>query len=145
MELITTIKDAWGWTGLCPSQIVGENDFGNLMIKDHTGSYWRICPEDLYCEVVAATREELDQLSRNAEFVGDWQMQALVDQARERLGPLQPGYKYCLKVPGTLGGEYGGDNLGVISLTELISASGHLAKETANLPDGAKVRINITD
>lgn len=35
--------------------------------------------------------------------------------------------KYCLKIPGVIGGEHGGDNLGRISLDELIRASGHIA------------------
>lgn len=51
MELIATVKEAWGWTGLEPYQIVGDNDFGNLMIKDQSDRYWRLCPEDLYCKV----------------------------------------------------------------------------------------------
>lgn len=145
MELIAIIEEAWRWTGIQPDQIVGENDFGNLMIKDVTGSYWRLCPEDLYCKVIAGSRAELDQLSHDQEFLQDWYMTDLVQQARERLGTLSPGLKYCLKIPGTLGGEYGGDNLGTISLGELISASGHIAQQIKDLPDGAQVRLSIVD
>lgn len=46
MELIAIVKEAWGWTGLDPDQIVGDNDFGNLIVKDQSGCYWRLCPED---------------------------------------------------------------------------------------------------
>ena len=31
MELIAIVAEAWGWTGLEPEEIIGENDFGNLM------------------------------------------------------------------------------------------------------------------
>jgi hypothetical protein len=62
---------------------------------------------------------ELDAMSRSQEFLHDWHMSALAAEARERIGPLSPGYKYCLKIPGALGGEYGGDNLGSISLVGL--------------------------
>ena len=65
--------------------------------------------------------------------------------ARERVGALRPGFKYCLKIPGTLGGEYGGDNLGTISLGELISVSGDIAQQIKDLPDGAKIRLSIVD
>ena len=143
MELIATVKEAWGWTGLEPDQIVGDNDFGNLMIKDRSGRYWRLCPEDLYCKVVAQSREGLDRLSRDQEFLRDWHMSGLAQQARERLGPLRPGFKYCLKIPGALGGEYGGDNLATISLSELISASGDIAQQIKGLPDGAQVKLSI--
>ena len=72
-------------------------------------------------------------------------MTDLVHQAREFLGPLRPGYKYCLKIPGTLGGEYGGDNLATISLSELIAASGHIAQQIQELPDGAQVKLAIVE
>ena len=65
MELIAIVEEAWGWTGLKPDRIVGDNDFGNLMIKDQSGRYWRLCPEDLYCKVIANSRAELDQLSQD--------------------------------------------------------------------------------
>ena len=145
MELIAIVKEAWEWTGLDPERIVGDNDFGNLMIKDKSGRYWRLCPEDLYCKVVANNRSELDVLSSNQEFLRDWHMTGLVQQARDSLGPLRPGYKYCLKIPGTLGGEYGGDNLASVPLRDLVSASGYIAKQTADLPDGAQVKMSVVD
>jgi hypothetical protein len=143
MDLLSVVKEAWGWTGLEPDQIVGDNDFGNLMIKDQSGSYWRLCPEDLYCQVVAHTRTELDQLSQDQEFLRDWYMSELVHEARDRHGPLGPGFKYCLKIPRVLGGEYGGDNLATISLSGLVSASGHIARQIKDLPDGAQVKLSI--
>lgn len=145
MELIAIVEDSWGWTGLKPDQIVGDNDFGNLMVKDHTGRYWRLCPEDMYCKVIANSKVELDRLSQDQEFLHDWYMADLVQQARERLGPLRPGFKYCLRIPGALGGEYGGDNLATISLAGLISASGHIAQQIENLPDGAQVKLSIVE
>jgi hypothetical protein len=145
MDLIAIVKESWGWAGLDPDQIVGDNDFGNLMIKDKSGRYWRLCPEDLNCRVVAESRPELDALSRSQEFLRDWHMIELLAQAKERVGTLRPGYKYCLKIPGLLGGEYGGDNLASIPIGELISASGHIARQVAELPDGAKVRLTIVD
>ena len=145
MELIAIVEGAWGWTGLKPQQIVGDNDFGNLMIKDLNGRYWRLCPEDLYCKVIANSKAELDQLSHDQEFLQDWYMTELVQQARDRLGSLRPGFKYCLKVPGTLGGEYGGDNLATISLGGLVTASGDIARQIEDLPDGAHVKLSIID
>ena len=145
MELLTEIENAWGWVGLKPAQVVGENDFGNFIVKDEGGRYWRLCPEDLYCKIVANDRAELDALSQSQEFLQDWYMAGLVAEAREKLGPLRPGYKYCLKISGVMGGEYGGANLAVISVAGLVSASGHIAKEIDGLPDGAQVQLKITE
>jgi hypothetical protein len=139
------IAHAWGWTGIRPFEVVGQNDFGNLMVCDVDGKYWRLCPEDLYCRVVANTRSELDALSADQTFLHDWYMSALVEQAKAVAGPLFPGWKYCLKIPGPLGGEYGGSNLASISLEELIEASGYIAHQIEGLPDGAKVELRITE
>lgn len=145
MNVIAAVEEAWGWVGMQPTEIVGENEFGNLMIKDVDGRYWRLSPEDLSCKVVAQTRADLDRLSVDQEFLRDWYMRPLVEQAREKCGPLPEGRKYCLKIPGALGGEYGGDNLATITLVELIRASGHLAQQIKDLPDGAKVRLQVTE
>ncbi|MDX5299508.1 MAG: DUF1851 domain-containing protein [Gammaproteobacteria bacterium] len=145
MAIVDTIRDYWGWVGLKPAQVVAENDFGNLLVRDQSGRFWRLCPEDLYCKVVAHTRADLDALIRDPEFESDWCMDRLVEEASARLGPLEAGRKYCLKVPGILGGEYGGDNLGTISLAELIAASGTIAKQIDGLPDGARVRLSVGD
>jgi hypothetical protein len=145
MNIVDEIARAWGWVGFWPVEIVGENDFGNLMVKDSDGRYWRLCPEDLYCKIVATDQTELDKLSTNQEFLQDWYMTGLVEKAKEKFGPLSVGRKYCLKIPGAMGGEYGGDNLATISLEELIRASGHLASQIREWPDGSKVRLKIID
>jgi hypothetical protein len=145
MQLLEAVRSAWGWVGIEPVDLIDANDFGNLILKDVRGQYWRICPEDLYCEVVASSREELDRLAEDQDFLNDWHMRGLVDQAFQRLGALAPGRKYCLKIPGVLAGEYGGDNLETISFDELIKASGHIAQQIADLPNGASIKLAVTD
>ena len=111
MSILEEIKESWGWVGIEPIEVVGENDFGNLMIKDVEGKYWRLCPEDIYCEVVAQNREELNALSTDQEFLEDWYMETLVETAKDKLGPLEEGRKFYLVIPGILGGEYGISNI----------------------------------
>lgn len=145
MQLLDEVWSAWGWTGINPVELIGENDFGNLIIRDAQGQYWRLCPEDCYCEIVAADRAALDQLSIDHEFLADWHMSALVSQALQQLGELSAGQKYCLKIPGVLGGEYGGENLGTISIEELIRSSGYIAQQIASLPDGTPIKLSVVD
>jgi len=144
MSLLKELRESWGWVGMEPLEVV-ENDFGNLIIKDKDSKYWRLCPEDLTCEVVAQNRKELDALSHDQEFLHDWYMKNLVTQAKELLGPLIEGRKYCLKIPGVLGGEYGGSNLATVPLVELVRYSGDVAKQIKDLPNGAQVQFKITD
>jgi hypothetical protein len=74
MDHISQIEAAWSWTGLLPRAVIAENDFGNLIVEDVQGRYWRICPEELSCIVVSGTRAGWDELSASPEFQEDWEM-----------------------------------------------------------------------
>lgn len=145
MSVIAEIEESWGWVGIEPIEIVGESDFGNLMIKDKSGCYWRLCPEELYCRVVAQNREELDRLSTDQEFLGDWYMQGLLEQAKECLGPLEGNRKFYLVTPRVLGGEYVVSNVRTLPLIELIRISGYLGHQIDGLPDGAQIHLKVVD
>lgn len=145
MSLVEEIRQSWGWVGIEPVEVVGENDFGNLIVKDVDGKFWRLCPEDCYCEVIAANRADLDQLSTDQEFLHDWYMKALVSLASEKLGPLADGRKYCLTIPGILGGAYGGDNLATAPQVELVRFSGDIARQIKDLPPGSQIKLKVVD
>lgn len=145
MSLIDEIRQSWGWIGIEPVEVVGENDFGNLIIKDEDGKYWRMCPEDCYCKVIAANRAELDALSGDQEFLQDWYMSTLVSLANNQCGPLTEGRKYCLKIPGVLGGAYGGDNFASAPQIELVRFSGDIARQIEELPDGAQISLRVVE
>jgi len=143
MDLVSEIRNAWGWIGIRPVKVVGENDFGNLIIRDEDGKYWRLCPEDVYCEVIANNREELDNLSKDQDFLNDWYMTRLVETAKKSVGQLKKGRKYCLVIPGVLGGTYDESNIKSVPLIELIGFSGDLGKQIKDLPDGQQVELKI--
>jgi hypothetical protein len=145
MSLVEEIRQYWGWVGIEPVEVVGENDFGNLIVKDDDGKYWRLCPEDCYCKVIAADRCELDALSTDQEFLCDWNMAHLVSLANDQCGPLSEGRKYCLKIPGVSGGAYGGDNLATAPQIDLVRFSGDIARQIEELPDGAKIKLQVVE
>ena len=115
------------------------------MIRDAQDRYWRLCPEDVYCKLVADNRSELDTLSQNQAFLADWYMAAPTAQAKEKLGLLPPGRKYHLKIPGVLGGEYVGTNICTISQIEQIRCSGDIGLQIKELPDGTQIQLNISE
>jgi hypothetical protein len=143
MSILKEIEKAWGWLGIRPQEVVIENEFGNLIVKDLDNKFWRICPEDVYCEVVAESIEEYNVLIKNDEFLEDWFMSAMVKEAEINLGALEADYKYHMVIPGILGGEYGGKNVRVAPLIELIRFSGDLAKQIEELPDGAQIELKV--
>ena len=134
MITVDQINDAWGWVGLNAVEVLGENPFGNLIIRDRDGRFWRLRPQDLRCEPVASDRAEMDALSYNQSFLDEWYMPELVHLAEATLGPLKDDRKYCLKIPRALGGGYQRDNLATVPLSELIRFAGEGAQQFDGLP-----------
>ncbi len=143
--MLSIIQEAWGWTGLEAKEIIKSNDFGNFLVRDAKGHFWRICPEELLCEVVAETQAEYGQLEQDPEFAEDWEMSNLVQLAQETLGSLDAGQSFCLKVPAVLGGEYADYNLGKITTTELVRFAGDVAEQIEDLPDGTAVEFEFVE
>ena len=141
MHVIASVQQGWSWTGLRPIEVVDDNAFGNLIIRDDAGRFWRVCPEELSCSVVANSAAEYQGLTSTEDFREDWSMVNIVNAARAKCGPLGPGMKYCLKIPATLGGKYETENFATITLGELIRASGDIAQQIQNVPDGQAVRL----
>ena len=66
-------------------------------------------------------------------------------QAKDRVGQLTDERKYCLVVPGVLGGAYECSNLKSVPLLELIRLSGDMAKQIKDLPDGEQITLEVVD
>lgn len=143
MTLIEAIAEFWGWMGIKPQAIIVENDFGNYLIQDVQNCIWRLCPEDLYCVVIAEAKHQLAELFADQEFLHDWNMEVLVRDARENLGSLELGWKYHLVIPGVLGGKYDISNIRMVPQIEQIRFSGDLARQIQHLPDGAQIELKI--
>ncbi len=142
LELVT---EHWAWSGLEPVELVVENDFGNLILKDEGNRFWRLCPEDVYCTVVAESIDAYNKLIQDKEFLEDWHMIAMVTEAKKRLGELEIDQKFCLSVPGILGGDYIGSNVIKAPLTSIIESAGRLGQHVRELADGAKINLADVD
>ena len=141
MSILDTVTAAWGWVGITPEKVIAENEFGNLIIKDLEGMYWRLCPEDLYCEVVADDDADYNELVKDEEFNQDWFMEVMVQKATEKFGPLDEGFKYHMLEPGALGGKYAVFNIKPIELERIVKFSGELAQKLHRAGDK---KVNYT-
>ena len=143
--MVNEINNAWNWKGFTATEVIKSNDFGNVIFKTSANEYWRIMPEELRCDLIAKSQQELEQLFKDKDFIEDWEMVNLVKSARSLLGELEPNQKYCLKLPAVIGGKYEEANLGKVSFSEQISFSGDLGYQIKDLKDGQKIKLNIKD
>jgi hypothetical protein len=142
---LQAIRESWGWTGLDPAAVTATNAFGNVLVRATDGTHWRICPEELSCEVVAGSDTEFEALLASEDFQIDWQMTRLVEIAQAALGTVADDRCYCLKIPAVLGGKYDVANFGTISRRELVAFAGDIAEQIKDVPDGAKVKFTFTE
>ncbi len=143
--MLGKINKHWGWTGLKAIEILGRNEFGNFLLLDENQTYWRICPEELSCEIVAENSQDYLQLVEDEEFQVDWKVSNLVELAREHLGSLNEDWAYYLVIPGMFGGQYDASNIRTVPLDELIGHSGDWAFAIKDLPDGAQIKLRVID
>ena len=143
--MIDNINKSWGWREFQAKEIINVNEFGNIIFKTDSEEYWRVCPEELHCELIACNKTDFESLFNDPEYKADWEMVELVKLARNTLGELDEGQKYCLKMPAAIGGLYEKKNLGKISFSELISFSGDMAFQIKDLKDGDRIKLTIKD
>ena len=143
MTILEEIKNAWGWTGINPVEIVTENEFGNLILKDAEDKFWRLSPEEIYCDVIATSIADYNTLIQNEDFMDDWFMASMVAEAEKTLGELKIGQKYHMIIPGVLDGEYSAKNIKIAPLFKMIRFSGALGKQIKDLPDGSAVDFKV--
>jgi hypothetical protein len=145
MDLVKAIADGWTWIGAEPVAVIEVNRFGNVIFKDGAGSYWRLMPEELKCDVLAHDENQFTQIWNSEEFQLDWKMDNLGDEAEAVFGPMGTGQCFCFLVPNVLGGSYSTENIRVISTSELLRVSGSMALQIRDLPDGTEVEILTRD
>jgi|SRR5882724_2152573 len=144
-DLLKAVSEGWSWKLGKPVEIVATNRFGNAIVKNEEGRYFRIVPEEWECELLASSSMELEEKRKSHDFVRDWEMVALVQRAEVALGPLAEGEVYYLVVPGCLGGKYAEENMRKNSLRELLAYSGEMARQIDDVPDGGSVIIAPTE
>ncbi len=135
------IADGWGWKIDTPVAVIDTNSFGNVLLCDDSGKYYRIIPEDLACVYLSADPNELMQIRKSEEFKTDWAMQPLARQAEAAYGALEAGQCFHLVTPSVLGGAYCLDNVRKISIIDWIGGAGSIAQQLEGLPDGSRVRL----
>ena len=141
--MISVIRDAWSWIGLDAVEIVATNAFGNYLVRDAEGAYWRVCREELSCKKIAQDESAYGALLSDAGFLADWELQHLLELAVQKFGSPTADRCFCLKMPGVFGGRYVLENIGTISRDELVSFAGDMAHQIKDIPDGAKVELKI--
>ena len=151
-QAVAEAADAWRWLIPEPWTIIFSSMFGGLFLEKQTGgAFWLECGTGMI-ERVADSASDLNA------FLGGPRDEVWDDRVDEW---FLPGFVQTLhdagKVPGTgecygltilpifKGGTYTVDNAFVVPVREWLSLTGSMHEQMRDVPDGAQVRIQITD
>jgi len=144
-EILEAVKSAWGWIGVRPQKIYWVNKFGNIILKGEGGCFWLVRPEELSCEIIAWTEEEMKKLWKDDDFILDWEMVALLDLAEVKFGKNENNRCFYFVISPVLGGSFDIENIQTVPLLELIVSSGDMAEQIKDLPDGAQIELKVIE
>jgi hypothetical protein len=145
MSFVDCINSHWSWAGISAVAVEARSAFGNVIVEDDQGRFWRICPEELSAQIVANNRDDLRVLWTKQDFILDWAMSDLADRAAKALGEPSPDDVLYLVIPAVLGGAYSPENIRHIAFEQLLRHAGDLARQIDSLPEGAQVKLVIED
>ncbi len=144
-EIIKVIYDAWNWVIPDVKKVLAVNSMANVLLVDHAGRYWRICPEELSAVVIATSDAGIQSVYEDPDYKADWQLLGLIDEAEEKFGILEIGQCYALIKPAVIGGDYSTENMRVAAINEYLAFTGDIAYQTKDLKQGDKVQICLID
>lgn len=142
-DVLAVLRADWAWILPDPRRIISVNAFGHVLVECGDATVWRVTPEYLLAEPAAPDAARLEALSSDPAFQAD--VAAVAQWAADAgaaIGPLAPGQCYGFRIWPALGGAFGIDNLVIKSLTDWLGASGSIAFQIKDLPEGTAVKID---
>jgi hypothetical protein len=119
-----------------------EDAFGFQFCLAHD----QVCSFDSETGQVATMARSVEEWS--AKLLADFRVltgQPLAHEWQVAHGPLASGKRLAPRTPFVLGGDFIVANLYAASQVELMRFRGHLASKLKDLPDGAQVKLTVTD
>ncbi len=124
-------------------QVFFAQDAFGMQFSIRADGVWQLDSETGAAKPFAPTlddwaRQILDEYNylTGYSLIHEWQLQH---------GPIQPGKRLIPKTPFVAGGPFELDNLYAGDIVEAMRFRGYFAQQIKDLPDGAQVRLRVTD
>jgi len=139
-DAIEQLAEAWAWRLKVPFRPVLFSTLGDMFFARDDGAVWWLNTGTAELTRVADSIEHFHE--RLATDVADeWFLPALIDKLQLAGKMREAGECYTyVTLPIFAEGKYEVDNLNPVSAAEHFELTGHIHRQIAELPDGAKVR-----
>jgi len=135
-----------GWTWLIPSEFTVwfVNRFGDIFMVFEDGSVQKLDVGIGSLEKLADSRDHFAYLLDEENNANNWLLIPLVDQLVGDGVQLAPGECYSYVQLPALGGDYTVANTRVVPLARHYKAFGPIHERIKDLPDGTRVKFDVT-
>jgi len=139
-DAIEQLAEAWAWRLKVPFRPVLFSTLGDMFFARDDGAVWWLNTGTAELTRVADSIEHFHE--RLATDVADeWFLPALIEKLQLAGKMREAGECYTyVTLPIFAEGKYEVDNLNPVSAAEHFELTGHIHRQIAELPDGAKVR-----
>ena len=139
-DAIEQLAEAWAWRLKVPFRPVLFSTLGDMFFARDDGAVWWLNTGTAELTRVADSIEHFHE--RLATAVADeWFLPALIEKLQLAGKMREAGECYTyVTLPIFAEGKYEVDNLNPVSAAEHFELTGHIHRQIAELPDGAKVR-----
>ena len=139
-DAIEQLAEAWAWRLKDPFRPVLFSTLGDMFFARDDGAVWWLNTGTAELTQVADSIEHFKE--RLATDVADeWFLPALIDKLQMAGKLREPGECYTyVTLPIFTEGKYEVDNLNPVQAAEHFELTGHIHRQIAEMPDGAKMR-----
>jgi len=139
------LLEEWRW--LLPAEFTVRllTRAGDLFIELPDGSVHLLEVGAGELRRVADCHDDARSMLPRPEVAHDWLMMPVIDQLVASGRVLGPGQCYGFRLLPVLGGGYRAQDRVVLPIREHFGACGSLHRQIADLPDGAQVKIEVTE
>lgn len=139
------LLEEWSWLLPPKSKVLFLTRAGDLFVELPDQSVQMLDVGLGELQRVAADQNELHKMISEPDVAREWLMMPVVDQLVANGLELGSDQCYGFRQLPIFGGAYSVENRVVLPVREHLGASGCLHRQVAELPDGAKVRIELTE
>ena len=134
---------AWRWLLGEEPRLVGWSSSGDLFYADGNAAVWRLDTGAGSTELVAASINEFESVLTDPRRREELLLLAVVRAFEAAAGKLSEGQCLGFTTLPVLGGAYWVENRYALSVVEHASFTGDVHRQIRDLPEGAKVRLEI--
>jgi hypothetical protein len=140
-DAIERLAEAWAWLLKEPFTPVFFSALGDMFFEPDSGGVWWLNTGTAELTRVADSVAEFHE-KLGSDIAAEWLMPHLVERLHTAGKIPEPGECYTyVTLPVFAEGEYSVENLNPVPAGEHFSVTGHILHEIAELPEGAKVKL----